>query len=229
MRGIFDTQAASILHFYRNLRPRFRMGEGISIMNPYQEPATWQLAKQFYEKFYTDSRPRTFIFGINPGRFGAGVTGVPFTDPIRMIEKCGISNDLKKQAELSSQFVYEMIDGYGGVNAFYDQFYITAVFPLGFARNGKNLNYYDDKELIKTSEPFILQCIRRQLATIPTCSVCFCLGEGENYKQFSRINGKHGFFKEVIPLPHPRWIMQYRRKMLKEYVGLYVQKLKKNQ
>ena len=228
MSATFDTQAEAILHFYHNLRPRFEMGEGISIMNPYKVPATFQLASLFYEKYYADSLPRTYIFGINPGRFGAGVTGVPFNDPIRMVEKCGIPNDWKMQAELSSQFVYDMIDGYGGVKAFYDRFYITAVFPLGFLRHGKNLNYYDDKELIKASTPFILQSIRRQMATIPTGSVCYCLGEGENYKQFSRINAEHGFFKEIIPLPHPRWIMQYRRKKVKEYVELYIQKLKAN-
>jgi Domain of unknown function (DUF4918) len=222
----FDTQSAAILDFYRHLRPSFRMGEGISIMNPYTVPATWELASRFYEKFYADSRPRTYIFGINPGRHGAGVTGVPFTDPIRMADKCGIPNDWRRQAELSSVFVYDMIDGYGGVKAFYDQFYITAVFPLGFTRHGKNLNYYDDKELIKTAEPFILECIRQQLATIPTGSTCYCLGEGENFKQFSRINDRHGFFTKIIPLPHPRWVMQYRRKKVKEYVELYVEKLK---
>jgi uracil-DNA glycosylase len=223
-----DTQAATILDFYHTLRPRFPLPKGISIMNPCTEAAAWTVITQFYKKFYSDHRPRTFIFGINPGRFGAGITGVPFTDPIRLIEKCGIPNDWKKQSELSSQFIYEIIDGYGGVRTFYERFYITAVFPLGFVRHGKNLNYYDDKELIKASTPFILQCIRRQIATIPTGSVCFCLGEGENYKQFSRINEEHGFFREIIPLPHPRWVMQYRRKNVKEYVDLYVQKLKAN-
>ena len=66
------------------------------------------------------------------------------------------------------------------------------------------------------------------MATIPTGSVCFCLGEGENYKQLSRFNEEQGFFREIIPLPHPRWIMQYRRKKVKEFVALYVQKLKAN-
>ncbi len=113
-----DTQSNAILDFYRNLRPRFRLGEGISIMNPYKVPATLELASRFYKKFYADNQPRTYIFGINPGRFGAGVTGVPFTDPIRMAEKCGIPNDWNRQAELSSLFVYDMIDGYGGVKAF---------------------------------------------------------------------------------------------------------------
>jgi len=202
------------------------MGDGISIMNPYLEPATWNLTTQFYGKFYSDHRPRTFIFGINPGRHGAGVTGVPFTDPIRLAEKCGIPNEMKRQAELSSQFVYALIDGYGGVDAFYGNFFFTAMSPLGFVRDGKNLNYYDDKELLRASEPYMLDCIRWQLDSMPTFSTCYCLGEGENFKQFSRLNDQHRFFEKIIPLPHPRWVMQYRRKKLSEYVDVYVDKLK---
>jgi uracil-DNA glycosylase len=225
LTGTSNTQAATILHFYKNLRPDFKMGDGISIMDPYKSPGTWEIASLFYKKFYGDKNPRVFIFGINPGRFGAGITGVPFTDPLRLAEKCGIPNDWKKQAELSSLFVYDVIDGYGGVKEFYDRFYITALFPLAFVRHGKNLNYYDDKELLRASTPFMLECIRHQLATMPTISTCFCLGEGENYKQFKRINDQHHFFKEIIPLPHPRWVMQYRRKKIPEFVELYVKKL----
>jgi hypothetical protein len=226
MKKMFTTQSAAILDFYATLKPGFVLPEGISIMNPYKEPVAWQLASSFYEKFYGDSHPRTFIFGINPGRFGAGMTGVPFTDPIRLQEKCGIPNDLKRLPELSSQFIYEMIDGYGGPAAFYGQFFFTALSPLGYTMNGKNLNYYDDKNLLKASEPYMLDCIRWQLDNMPAISTCFCLGEGENFKQFTRLNEKHRFFENIIPLPHPRWIMQYRRKKIEEYVELYVQKLK---
>lgn len=218
-------QATAIFDFYKGLRPNFRLPEGISVMNPYQDEVARETAKTFYEKFYSDTRPRIFIFGINPGRFGGGITGVPFTDPIRLQDSCGILNDWKKTAELSSQFIYEMIDAYGGVQAFYRDFYITAIFPLGFVRGGKNLNYYDDRELLKACEPFILRSIRRQLETIPSFDTCFCLGEGANYKQFLRLNQEHGFFKEIIPLPHPRWIMQYRRKTLSLFVDSYVEKL----
>lgn len=218
------TQAEAILAFYRGMRPRFALPRGITLMNPYREPEAWAAAQQFYRKFYSDKQPRAYIFGINPGRHGAGVTGVPFTDPIRLAEKCGISNGWKRQAELSSLFVYQMIDAYGGVEAFYGRFYITAVSPLGYVRDGKNLNYYDDKELLRDFEPFALSCIRKQLETIPAFSTCYCWGEGENYKYFSRLNALHGFFREVVPLPHPRFIMQYRRKRIDEYVGLYLER-----
>jgi hypothetical protein len=202
------SQSDAILNFYRNLRPRFALGDGIGIMNPYKEAAAWAVVQQFYKKYYSDNRPRAFIFGINPGRHGAGMTGIPFTDPVRLTEICGIPNGWKQQAELSSQFVYAVIDACGGAEAFYRRYHITGLSPL--------------------FEPFMLRCIRRQLATMPNFSTCFCLGEGENYKYFSRINDRHGFFKEIIPLPHPRWVMQYRRKKVKEYTELYVEKLRIN-
>jgi hypothetical protein len=225
MPTTFDTQAAAILHFYRNLRPGFSPGEGIGIMNPYADAAAWAVARQFYDKYYGDSQPRVFIFGINPGRHGAGVTGIPFTDPIRLADACGIDNAFPRRGELSSEFVYAVIDAFGGPVAFYGRYHFTALSPLGFVRDGKDLNYYADKGLMKAFEPFMLRCIRRQLATMPTFSTCFCLGEGENYTYLSRVNERHGFFKEIIPLPHPRWVMQYRRKKVAEYVAMYVHKL----
>jgi len=225
MHRKYATQSEAILHFYRSLEPDFKRPAGIEIMNPYLDPEAWPLTKAFYERFYSDKHPRVFIFGINPGRFGGGVTGVPFTDPIRLEDPCGIPNPWKKKAELSSLFVYEMIDAYGGVKAFYGDFFFTAMSPLGFTKNGKNLNYYDDKALLKACEPYMVSCIRRQIADMPAFSTCCCLGEGENYRQLKRINDQYNFFGEIIPLPHPRWVMQYRRKQVKEYVHLYVRKL----
>lgn len=221
----FTTQAAAILSFYKNLHPDFALGKGVEIMNPFVVPATWELASKFYEKFYSDANPRVFIFGINPGRHGAGITGVPFTDPVLLEKECGIPNGMKKKMELSGEFIYKMIHGFGGVKKFYGRFFFTSMSPLGFVKDGKNLNYYDDKELIKDFEPFMLQCIRQQLKTMPTLDTCFCLGEGTNFKFFSRVNATHKFFKEIIPLPHPRWVMQYRRPRVEEFVDLYLSRL----
>jgi hypothetical protein len=220
------TQAEAILSFYRGLRPRFPLPAGISIMNPYKDEQAWAASEQFYRKFYGDAKPRGFIFGINPGRHGAGVTGIPFTDPIRLEEKCGIVNPWKKQAELSSQFVYAMIGAYGGAASFYADYFITGISPLGYVRDGKNLNYYDDAALLRDCEPFVISCIRKQLATMPTREICFCLGEGDNYKIFNALNERHGFFKEIVPLPHPRFVMQYKRKRVGEYIELYVSRLR---
>lgn len=224
-KKVASTRAENILDFYRRLRPGFALPDGISVMNPYKDAAAWAATTQFYTKYYGDNRPRAFIFGINPGRHGAGITGIPFTDPIRLAENCGIANEWKKQAELSSQFVYTMIEACGGPRSFYGRYHFTSLSPLGFVQAGKNLNYYDDKELIRASEPFMLRCIRQQLTSMPAYPVCYCLGEGENFKYFNRINEKHGFFGEIIPLPHPRWVMQYRRKRVGEFIALYQEKL----
>lgn len=220
------TQADAILNFYHQLQPGFIMAEGIEIMNPFENDISWNYTERFYRTFYSDDHPRIMVFGINPGRFGGGITGIPFTDPVRLENDCGIKNDFRKLSELSSIFVYEVVKAYGGAKQFYHDFFITALSPLGFTRNGINLNYYDDKELLKSSEPFIVQCIQKQIASIKTIDRCFCLGEGTNYKIFSKLNAKHGFFSEITPLPHPRWIMQYRRKKLEEYIELYVRKMK---
>lgn len=219
-------QSYAILQFYKDLQPGFPVPKGVHIMNPFTSGVSWELTTTFYHKFYGDSNPRQFIFGINPGRFGGGVTGIPFTDPIRLENDCGIKNDFAKKPELSSVFVYAVIEAYGGAEKFYGDFFITALSPLGFTKDGLNLNYYDDKELLKDSKPFIIECIQKQIDSIATnTDYCFCLGEGTNYKIFKKLNDEHRFFKEIIPLPHPRWVMQYRRKRVEEFVDNYVAKL----
>jgi Uracil DNA glycosylase superfamily len=222
------TQSYAILDFYKKLSPDFPLPDGTAIMNPFAEKDSWQITTTFYNKFYNDTAKRVFIFGINPGRFGGGITGIPFTDPVRLENACGIKNELPKKSELSSLFVYAVIEAYGGANKFYNDFFITALSPLGFTKEGLNLNYYDNKELLKGSEPFIVQCVQKQLETINTTSTCFCLGEGTNYKIFHRLNEQHKFFDQIIPLPHPRWIMQYRRKKMEEYVSMYLRSLQKS-
>ena len=99
------------------------------------------------------------LLGINPGRFGAGITGVNFTAPKQLREHCQIESNLKG-SELSAEFIYTMISEYGGVEKFYGEFFIGSVCPLGLVENGKNLNYYDRKDLLELIEPFIVQTWR---------------------------------------------------------------------
>ena len=218
------TYAKFILSFLSNLSISTKLPKGINYMNPYLNEEVFELCKQFYEKYYSSNRQRTIILGINPGRYGAGLTGIPFTDPVKLDEDCGIANNLKKQRELSADFIYKMIYAYGGVLEFYDQFYFGSVSPLGFTRDGKNLNYYDDTSLQQSLLPFILQSLEAQLAFGLNRKVAYCLGEGKNYKFLSNLNMEHSFFDHIIPLAHPRFIMQYRRKTVDRYVNDYLQK-----
>jgi hypothetical protein len=193
-------------------------------LNPYKEKQAAVLCEKFYRKFYNDNDERTTILGINPGRFGGGITGVPFTDPLKL-EALGIKNELQKKRELSADFIYAMIDACGGHEKFYRKYYISAVSPLGFVMDDKNLNYYDVKGLPVLLEEFIVTCLKEQLSWGLNRKVCFSLGEGENFKFIQKLNDKYNFFQEVIALPHPRFIMQYRRKRLAEFIELYKTKL----
>ncbi len=217
-----------VISFTQSLRPPdIALPGGFEWIYPYDQPATMQALTAFYQKYYADAAGRTFLFGINPGRFGAGITGVPFTDPIRLASECGIENDFQKKPELSSAFVWEFIRAYGGAEAFCHHFYITSLCPLGFVKDGKNINYYDDRALQRAVEPFIVWNIRTQLEFGANNDYALCLGEGQNYAFFKKINAEHGFFKEIIPLPHPRWVMQYRRKSMQAFVERYVENLRK--
>mgnify|MGYP006303344929 FL=1 len=222
-----STLSKKIIAFNRELKLDTKLPDGITVMNPFESKTTRKLSEDFYTKFYDDHHPRVMLLGINPGRFGAGVTGIPFTDPIRLEQKCGISNVLNKKPELSSQFVYQMIDAFGGVDDFYSRFLVSAVSPLGFLKDGKNINYYDLKSLQNTVEPFILNTMKQQLNFGVSTKTAICLGEGKNYKYLTKINREYHFFDEIVPLSHPRYIMQYKRKQLNSYIRRYLDVLEK--
>jgi hypothetical protein len=220
------TYGEMIIRFLTGLTPDFSLPAGIGVMNPYEREAARKVVSAFYSKYYPDDTPRTFLLGINPGRFGAGITGISFTDPIRLEEVCGIPNPFDKRQEISSVFIYEMIKAYGGPEKFYGRFYITAVCPLGFVKEGKNINYYDVRELQEAVTPFIVSTIREQLAFGANRERAFCVGEGKNYKFLLNLNKEHHFFEEILPLPHPRFVMQYRYKKRDEYVRKYIEVLR---
>jgi hypothetical protein len=211
-----------ILAFLSQLNLDVRLPTGVAVMNPYRDPAVWSLCGQFYAKYCAGHYQRIMILGINPGRFGGGATGIPFTDPVKLENVCQIPNSLKKKTELSADFIYDMIAAFGGAHSFYSQFYLGACCPLGFTRNGINLNYYDLPELEKAVTPFIVNSLRRQLTFGINRKNCFCLGEGKNFRFLSTLNKTYGFFDKVIPLAHPRFIMQYRRKKKDAYIEEYV-------
>lgn len=214
--------STQILSFLSQLRLTIPLTPGVAVMNPYQDSIAWRSCEQFYKKYYSDHQERTLILGINPGRFGGGVTGIPFTDPVKLERECGIPNPLKKKTELSADFIYHLIRAFGGPEKFYKRFYISAVSPLGFTRDGKNLNYYDEPELGKKLTPFIVESLKAQLHFGIQKASCFCLGEDKNFKFLSRLNAKHHLFEKIIPLPHPRFVMQYRRKRIDEYISDYL-------
>ena len=215
-----------VLQYYHQLSGPANLPSHVEVLNPYQNTYALSLCQQFYDKYYSDDQSRKIIFGINPGRLGAGLTGIPLTDPVVLSEKCDIPNHLNQRAELSSSFIYEMISSYGGPVSFYARYYISALSPLGYVSKGVNLNYYDLPNYKILFESYIVKQIKAQLHFNIDRSVAFSVGKGKNFDFLRYLNKKYYFFDAVIPLPHPRWVMQYKLKHKNDFIAAYIAQLK---
>ncbi|HEX5001956.1 MAG TPA: uracil-DNA glycosylase family protein [Bacteroidia bacterium] len=207
--------------FFFSLDLGFKRFKEITVLNPYADEHIKQLTGKFIRHYYRSASARVLVLGINPGRKGGGITGIPFTDPVALSEICGINNNLKQERELSSTFIYEMINTFGGPDFFYDNVLLSAVSPLGFVKNDKNSNYYDEPDLLKKVTGFIQNAFRFHSELNVTRDAVISLGK-ENGEFVSVMNEKLKLFKKVIVLEHPRYIMQYKRKQMKGYCDKYI-------
>jgi hypothetical protein len=149
--------------------------------------------------------------------------GVPLTDPIRLKTVCNIDTNFPLKPELSSQFIYDYFFSQYSMDDFYQKFFIGAVCPLGLESNGRNMNYYDNKSFMDTLlEDFIPDNIEKQINLGCSKKIVICLGEGMNYKILDKLNQQYHFFQKIIKVSHPRYIMQYKRKSINDYVKQYI-------
>jgi len=224
---MIETFSDKIITFNRDLVYSGKLPAGFRVMNPYLDnPETMEVMRQFYRKYYNDSIRRRFIVGINPSRHGAGVTGVPFTDTKRLAIKCGIVMKSAHTHEVSSVFMYEMIEEYGGVEKFYSDFYINSPFPLAIIRQTKggkwvNANYYDDPELFRMTEDFMIDCLKKYINLGLDTSEVFVLGV-KNALFIDKLNKKAKLFDRLTALEHPRFIQQYKSKEKQLYIDKYI-------
>lgn len=208
-----------------------KLPKGIAVLDPFRGEHAEQvnsLVTLFHRKYYSDKRPRILMLGINPGRFGAGITGICFTDTKRCESDLGLPVKGIRTHEPSSDFFYRAVRAAGGPDAFYGRVYVQALCPLGFTRMGPkgthvNLNYYDDPALQEAITPVVSKWISRLIATGLRTDVMACIGTGKNLAFLKKLNDRHGFFQRIIPLEHPRFVMQYRFKRLDEYAAKYAE------
>ena len=218
--------ADQIVNFNKNLKYNGKLPESFDVLNPFfDNPETMVVMQEFYQKFYNDTYQRKFIIGINPSRKGAGVTGVPFTDTKRLKSECGIEMKSAHTHEISSVFMYDMIDAFGGVEKFYSEFYINSPFPLAIVKKTKNgdlnANYYDDKTLFEDVKPFIIESLKKHIALGLDTSEVFVLGK-KNADFLAKINKEEHFFNKMTVLEHPRYIQQYKSKEKDLYIDKYL-------
>jgi hypothetical protein len=225
------TFGEKVVAFNKKLKFSGNLPEGFEVMNPFfDNPETITVMSKFYQKFYNDYHQRKFIIGINPSRHGAGVTGVPFTDTKRLETVCGIEMKTAHTHEISSVFLYDVIENFGGVEAFYKKFYINSPFPLAIIRKtlkgNLNANYYDDKDLFEAVKPFMIQSLKDHIDLGLDTSEVFILGK-KNATFIDKINSQEKFFEKMTVLEHPRYIQQYKIKEKQLYIDKYLIALNK--
>lgn len=219
--------AASLLHLLSTFPlPTAPLPLAVEVRNSFHDAEVRTILGEFAQKFYTPAGPRVGIFGINPGRFGGGRTGVAFTDPVALRDNCGIAHALPRQRrELSSEFVYKFITELGGPAEFYQHFFLSSVYPLELTKDGKNYNYYDAPALIKALWPDMRRSLTQQVEQLGLRrDVAVSLGR-RNGEFLRKLNDELGLFEKIEILDHPRFLMQYRRKLLAENVARYVEVL----
>lgn len=221
------TLSDQIIEFNRNLAYVGELPAGFRVINPYLDnPETIKVMEEFYRKYYNDSNQRKLIIGINPGRHGAGVTGIPFTDTKRLKMVCGIQMQSAYTHEVSSVFMYDMISEYGGAERFYQDFYINSPFPLAIIQETKegkwlNANYYDDPTLFKMTEDFMISSLKKHISLGIDTSEVFILGM-KNAQFIRKLNKKACLFDRLTVLEHPRYIQQYKSKEKQLYIDKYI-------
>ena len=216
-----------MVDFNSHLHYSGELPKGFQVINPYKDnPETMKVMKEFYHKFYHDSKQRKFIIGINPSRHGAGVTGVPFTDTKRLNSVCGIKMQSAHTHEISSVFMYDMIEEYGGVKDFYKQFYINSPFPLAIVRHTKdgkylNANYYDDPKLFAMVKDYMIASLKKHIKLGLDTSEVYVLGK-KNADFIQKLNNEANLFGSLKVLEHPRYIQQYKSKEKQIYIDKYI-------
>ena len=76
-------------------------------------------------------------------------------------------------------------------------------------------------------QDFIVESLNKQLDMGIKRDYCFCLGTGKNFRFLMDLNKKFNFFREIIPLEHPRFIMQYKLKQKHLYIKKYIEMFNK--
>ncbi len=216
-----NTFGERVITYFNSLNKSQKLPGGVKIINPYNSQKVKSIVREFFCKFYNDNNERLFVIGINPGRFGGGLTGISFTDPVALRERCKIENDLGTRKELSSIFVYRIIERFGGVEKFFSKAFLTALYPLAIIKDGKNYNYYDGKSLFILLREEIIKSFSKQIRLGSRRDKAVILGK-KNADYFMSMNKEHKFFDNIIVLDHPRYIMQYKLKKIDSYIADYL-------
>ena len=220
------TLAQALIEHHVQLGDLPTIPEGVDWILPYEKPELMDIFTAFHERYYPDSEKRDLILGINPGRLGTGQTSLPFTDPPSLEKLKLTKHELSGAPELSAQFIHAMIAEAGGYRSFFSKYYVSSICPLGFTKDGINYNYYDHPDLQQSVSELIDHHLLSLLKILNPDQIII-LGKGKNARYFRQWVDRHAEKRSasISILPHPRWIMQYRRKAYREHMRHYLEVL----
>ncbi|MBA1393336.1 DUF4918 family protein, partial [Lactobacillus sp. XV13L] len=113
-----STFGEKVLSFHEELaRVSIGLPKNYRILNPYSgknRELVNEVNTIFYKKFFDDIRTRRLVLGSSPARRGTSVTGVPFEDTYQIYLHTGIRINDFFINQSSSNFLYEVINEYGG-------------------------------------------------------------------------------------------------------------------
>ena len=92
-----------------------------------------EITNRFYNKYYNDNNTRRLILGSSPARRGTAVTGIPFEDADQLQIITGVFIDSFYINKSSSNFLYDVIEIYGGREKFYSKFYMNFICPYRYS------------------------------------------------------------------------------------------------
>lgn len=165
----------------------------------------------FWEKFYGEDAPRIMICGINPGRLGAGKTGIPFLDYESLSQL--IPGVERQDSEKSARFFFQVVKRFGA-EAFFKNFYVTNFSSVGYLRGGTNFNY---PELPQAALETVERNFLEEFETVRPTHV-ISLGR-EVHRSLLRLLPSG--IDCSLRLPHPSWIATYRSCEIDHWVGNY--------
>lgn len=192
--------------------------EGISILSNFEN--NLELIKQFREKYIIPNKPKIVLCGINPGRYGAGLTGIPFIDFNSLA--CLLPNIQENKSEKSASFIFSIIKEIGIIE-FFKTFYLTNLSCLGFTKNNKNYNY---DQLNTEAQNVLFAFFCNEMKEIEPSAIIPLSEQVEKdlYKmQFKSLLSYD--IKILKHLPHPSYITTFKRKYEEDFKIEYNERL----
>ena len=179
------------------------------------------IVNEFYKIVYQKNNVnRIVLCGINPGRNGAGKTGVPFIDNLSLSKI--LSKIEERDSEPSAQFVWSVISKFNNFNEFFDSVYLTNISWLGFTKNGNNYQYYELENELRVE--FIKGFVQEMNIVKPYAIIPLSIDVN---KDINILKNKYNKNWNVINrLNHPSWC-SFNTERANEWCNRYYEEIKR--